>query len=531
MKTTYDAIIIGAGHNGLVTAAYLAQAGRKVLVLERRETIGGAAATEGIFHGFRVNTGSADVGLFLPEIVADLKLKQHGLEFIESPALVHPLQPDGHGLTLWRDQAKTIEEITRFSQSDAEKFPAFARLVCRLAEVLRSMLIRTPPTLPEYQYGELLSWASVAFKFKRLGNRDMIELLRVLPMPVDEFLDSWFESPALKGALGAAGVTGTMQGPFAAGTAMMLLYNAIGASEGSVRASRFVRGGTGALSEALASAARNFGAEIRTGHGVAQIIVEDDRATGVILDDGEQIPAKKIISNTNPGHTFFTMVGAPQLEIDFVRNVRNIKYRGSTARINLALNELPHFGANGASDYSHLSGHILICPDLRYLERAYDDAKYGRISRNPSLDLVVPTLSDSSLAPDGQHLMSIDVRYAPYHLRDATWDETRDKLGERVIDLLAEHAPNIKEIILHKQIITPLDYECDYGLPEGSIYHGQMGLDQLLIMRPVGGYARYRTPIDNLYLCGVGTHPGGGVTGAPGYNAAREILKGGTNGR
>jgi len=531
MTTLYDAIIIGAGHNGLVTAAYLARAGRSVLVLERRETIGGAAATEEVFPGFRVNTGAADAGLFLPEIVADLKLKQHGLEFIESPALVHALQPDGNGLTLWRDQAKTIEEIGRFSQKDAEKFPVFAKLVCRLAEVLRGMLTRTPPTLPEYQYGELLSWASVAFKLKRLGNRDMVEFLRVLPMPVDEFLDSWFESPILKGALGAAGVTGTMQGPFAAGTALMLLYNAIGASEGSVRASRFVRGGTGALSEALASAARGFGAEIRTGLGVAQIVVEEDRATGIILDDGQQITAKKVISNASPGHTFLKMVGAPQLEIDFVRSVRNIKYRGSTARINLALSDLPHFGPNGASDHSHLSGHVLICPNLRYLERAYDDAKYGRVSKNPSLDIVIPTISDKSLAPNGQHLMSIDVRYAPYHLRHATWDEVRDKLGERVIELLADYAPNINDIILHRQIITPLDYECDYGLPEGSIYHGQMGLDQLLMMRPVGGYACYRTPIDNLYLCGAGTHPGGGVTGAPGYNAAREILKGGDNGR
>ncbi len=530
MKKTYDAIIIGAGHNGLVTAAYLAQAGRSVLVVERRETIGGAAATEEVFPGFRVNTGAADAGLFLPEIVADLKLKQHGLEFIESPAIIHALQPEGNGLTLWRDQTKTIKEIARFSQTDAEKFPAFATLICRLVEVLRGMLTRTPPTLPEYQYGELLTWASVALKLKRLGNQDMVEFLRILPMPVDELLDAWFETPALKGALGTAGVTGTLQGPFAAGTALMLLYNAIGAPDGGVRASRFVRGGTGQVSEALANAARGFGAEIRTGAGIARIHLEDDRATGVILESGEEIQAKAVISSANPGQTFFDMVGAPELEIDFVRSVKNIKYRGSTARVNLALRGLPNFtgAANGADqEKAHLRGHLLICPNLRYLERAYDDAKYGRISTNPSLDMVIPTLSDTSLAPAGQHLMSIDVRYAPYHLREGNWDNAGQELGKRVINLLAEYAPNIKDIILHKQVITPLDYERDYGLPEGSIYHGQMGLDQVLIARPVGGYTRYRTPIENLYLCGAGTHPGGGVTGAPGYNAAREILKGG----
>ncbi len=524
MKTTYDAIIIGAGHNGLVTAAYLAQAGRSVLVVERRENIGGAAATEDVFPGFQVNTGSNEAGLFLPEVIADLKLAQHGLDFIESPALVHALQPNGAGLTLWRDQSQTINEIAKLSTKDAEKFPAFAQLICQLSGVLQGMLTRTPPSMPEYQYGELFSWASIALKLKRLGNRDMVEFLRVLPMPVDEFLDSWFESDTLKGALGSVGVMGTMRGPLAPGTALMLLYNAIGASAGSVRTSRFVRGGTGQLSAALAAAARGFGAKIETGLGVAKIKLADDQATGILLDNGETIQAKAIISNTSPAHTFFKLVGAPELETNFVRAAKNIKYRGSTARINLALSQLPNF----AADTQSLSGHVVICPDLYYLEHAYDDAKYGRISEKPSLDMVIPTLSDPSLAPDGQHLLSIDVRYAPYQMREATWDdETRQLLSERVIDLLAGYASNIKDSILHQQVLTPLDYEQEYGLPEGSIYHGQMGLDQMLIARPVGGYTRYRTPIERLYLCGAGTHPGGGVTGAPGYNAAHEILKDG----
>jgi phytoene dehydrogenase-like protein len=537
MSKTYDAIVIGGGHNGLTVAAYLARAGRKVLVLERRQVLGGAAATEEIFPGFQVNTGSGDAGLFLPEIVAELNLEQHGLEFIDSPAIVHALQPDGNTLTLWRDLRQSMTEIARFSQADAEKFPAFAELVCRLAKILRAVQTLTPPTLPDYRLAELFAWAPVALKLKRLGERDMLEFLRVLPMPVEEFLDGWFESTALKGALGAAGVTGSMSGPLAPGTALMLIYNAIGAPEGAVRASRFVRGGTGILSAALASAARALGTEIRTGTAVAKIVIKDDRATGVILEDGTEIEAKAVVSSANPGHTFFDMAGPSQLEIDFIREVKNIKYRGSTARVNLALSDLPRFAgaANGsAHEQAHpstspkasLSGHILICPDLRYLERAYDEAKYGRLAKNFSLDIIMPTIADPSLAPEGQHVMSIDVRYAPYHLRNASWDEASEQLGERAIDLLANYAPNIKDIILHRQVLTPLDYEHEYGLPEGSIYHGQMGLDQLLIMRPVGGYARYRTPVENLFLCGAGTHPGGGVTGAPGYNAVRAILKG-----
>ena len=421
MTQKYDAIIIGAGHNGLVTAAYLAQAGRKVLVVERRDSVGGAAATEKIFPGFRVNTGACDVGLLLPEVVNDLKLRRHNLEFIESPALVHALQPDGKGLTLWRDQQRTVEELAKFSPNDAANFPAFAKLVCHLTEMIRTMMIRTPPVLPEYRYTELLSWAPVGLKLKRLGNQNMIEFLRVLPMSVAEFVDEWFESPALKGALAMAGVSGTMQGPMAAGTALMLLYNAVGATEGSVRASRFVRGGTGVLSEALARAAQGFGAEIRSGNGVAEIMIDEERATGVILEDGSRIEAAVVVSSASPAHTFFKLIGAPQLEIDVVRDVKNIKYRGSTARINLALSELPQFAGlrNGdEAGRSSYSGHIILCPDLHYLERAYDDAKYGRPSANPALDIVIPTLTDPSLAPAGQHLMSIDVRYTP--LRSAS---------------------------------------------------------------------------------------------------------------
>jgi len=518
---TYDAIIIGAGHNGLVTAAYLSKAGRRVLVLERRETLGGAAATEEIFPGFKFNTGAHDAGLFRQKIIDELDLKKHGLAFIESPVAVFAPQPDGASLTLWRDQQKNLTEIAKFSQADAEKFPAFMRLVSKLTEVLNSIMLLTPPSVTQNSFEELLAWAGAGLKLKRSGKREMMEFLRILPMTVTEFLNEWFESEALKAVLGAAGVTGSMQGPQASGTAFVMLYHHLGAANGGFKSSRFVKGGIGQLSAALASAARKFGAEIRVGAEVAQIKLNDDRAAGVILKNGEEISARVVISNADPRRTFFNLIGAPNLGPTFVRRVRNIRYRGTTAKVNLALDDLPHFKDKDA----HLSGHVIICPTLEYLERAYDDAKYGCYSQQPYLDLVIPSVLDASLAPAGKHIMSITMQYAPYNLREGNWDEQREKLGDHIINTLAAYAPNIKDNILHRQVITPLDWERNYFLTEGGEFHGQMGLDQMLFMRPVAGYGQYRTPIENLYLCGAGTHPGGGVTGAPGHNAAREILK------
>ncbi|MDZ7343080.1 MAG: NAD(P)/FAD-dependent oxidoreductase [candidate division KSB1 bacterium] len=520
----YDAIIIGAGHNGLVTAALLAKAGRRVLVLERRETLGGAAATEEIFPGFKYNTGAHDAGLFRPEIIKALDLKKFGLELIESPVAVFAPQPHGTALRLWRDQKRNLSEIARFSQTDAEKFPAFLRLVDTFTEVLHRIMLLTPPSVMHNSFDELLAWARAGLKLRSLGKREMMEFLRVLPMPVTEFLDEWFESEALKAVLGAAGVTGSMQGPQASGTAFMMLYHYLGAANGGFKASRFVKGGIGQLSEALASAARKFGAQIRTNTEVKQINLNDGKAIGVLLASGEEISATVIISNVDPRRTFFDLVGAPHLGPQFVRRVRNIRYRGSTAKVNLALSGLPRFTAV-VNDETLLSGHIVICPDLEYLERAYDDAKYGRFSRQPYLDIVIPTMLDSALAPPGKQVMSITMQYAPYQLREGNWEALREKLGDHIIDTLSAYAPNLKDLILHRQVITPLDWEQEYGLTEGSIFHGQMGLDQLLFMRPVPGYGQYRTPIANLYLCGAGTHPGGGVTGAPGYNAARQVLK------
>jgi len=523
MLDNYDAIIIGAGHNGLVTAAFLAKAGKKVLVLERRQCLGGAAATEEIFPGFKFNTGAHDAGLLLPEIVNKLDLHKYGLEFIDSQVEACALQPDGTPLTLWRDVKKSQEEIAHFSKTDAVKFPQFCQHLEQLTKVLAGVRTSTPPPVKDLNFQDLLPWIKSGLQLKRLGKQDMMAFLKVLPMPAIQFLDEWFESDALKGAIGASGVTGSMQGPMASGTTFMMLYHAIGSSCG-FRASKFVRGGMGQLSMALAKAAKQHGAEIKTGVEVKQIVVNEYQAQSVVLANGDELSAQAIISNADPRRTFFDLVGAPNLGPQFNRMVKNIRFRGTTAKMNFALSGLPKF-KGVANPGSQLSGHIIICPSLEYLERAYDDAKYGTFSKQPSLDIVLPSVLDSMFAPEGQHVMSVTMQYAPYRLKSGDWDKQKENLAEVIIKTISKYAPNFRKLILHQHLLTPLDFERDYGLTEGSIFHGQMGLDQLLLMRPVPGWGRYRTPVENLYLCGAGTHPGGGVTGAPGYNAAREVLK------
>jgi phytoene dehydrogenase-like protein len=525
----YDAIIIGGGHNGLVAAAYLAKAGQRVLVLEKRAVLGGAAATESLFPGYRLDTGAADAGLFMPRIVQDLDLEKHGLRFLQGEAVLTQLLPGGRSLILWRDQQRLVEEIARFSSQDAARFPLFCETVSSLAEILAEIMVQSPPSLPNIDWRELWPWRGVAFKAKRLSQAHFYELLRVLPMPVSDWLDEWFESPALKAAVGAVGTFGSLLGPKGSGTAFMLLYHAMGAGAGGWRASRYVQGGIGQLSQALASAAQGFGAQVRTGAGVRGILLEDGRAVGVELESGERLQARRVLSSASPRCTFFELVGAPHLEVRFVREVKNIRYRGNLARVILGVRGMPQFqlataGGSRPDASSPLSGHILICPHLEALERAYDDAKYGDLSSQPCLDLTIPTLLDASLAPPGEQVLLVSVQYAPYKLSAGNWDDLREVLAERVIATLEQYAPGIRQQIAHRRVITPLDYEQEYGLPEGCIYHGQMGLDQLLFMRPAPGYGRYATPVENLYLCGAGAHPGGGVTGASGYNAAREAM-------
>lgn len=525
MENHYDIIIIGAGHNGLVAAACLAKSGRKVLVLEKRPVVGGAAATEEVFPGFKFNTGAHDAGLFRPEIVKELQLEEHGLEFIKPEAAVFAPRLDGIPLMLWQDPQRNMAEIALLSQHDADNYPAFLDKVNDMAAVLQEILLLKPPDLANFSPIALMPWLQVALKVRNMGERQMMDLLRILPMTAKEFLDEWFRNPLLKGVLAAPGIFGGMPGPQAAGTAFLMLYQHLGRSSGGPMSSQFVAGGIGRLSEALASAARSYGTEIETEASVSKISLDEfhETATGVVLEDGRKITADGIVSNADPRRTYFDLVGGDVFPPKIVRSVRNIRYKGMTAKVNLALDGLPAFLE--ADSEAQLQGHIFISPGLDYLERAWDDGKYGRISQHPFLDIVIPSLLDASLAPEGKHVMSITMQYAPYHLRDESWEEKREALGDKIVAALAPYASGLPDLILHRQVITPLDWEREYGLTEGSIFQGQMGLDQLLFMRPFPGYAQYQTPIENLFLCGAGTHPGGGLTGAPGYNAAKAVKR------
>lgn len=514
MKKRYDIIIIGAGHNGLTAAAYLAQAGKSVLVLERRAVLGGAAATETVWPNFHVNTGAEDAGMFQEAIIKDLFLKMNGLETREPDVALFIPETAVSALTLYRDVEKSVVEIAKHSQRDAEVYPQFVAQVTQFTAVLQNMLLNTPPDITALGAGELMSWGGVGLKLRRLGGKAMMEFMRVLPMPAREYLDEWFESDVLKGALGVDAVTGTMQGPRSAGTTLQFLYQHI---NGFLNG-RFVVGGIGALSQTLATVATQAGADIRTGVGVKRFQVENGRITTVLLDNGDQIPAAMVLSSATPAQTLMQFVGPQELEPRFMRATRNIMYRGSTAKLLLAVDGVPQF--MGMESESQLYGRIRFAPNLDAIEKAYDCAKYGRYSDNPILDITVPSMVDGTLAPSGQHVLSVVVRYVPYGLAEGE----RGALETAVLQQLEQVIPNIQSQILHKKLLTPNDYEQEYGLTEGSIFHGQMGLDQLLIMRPVSGWGQYETPIENLVLCGAGTHPGGGVTGAPGYNAAQAVL-------
>ncbi len=528
MSNHYDAVVIGAGSNGLTAAAYLAKAGQRVLALEQREVIGGLGAVEEFAPGFCFQA-SPDVGWIPDRVIKELSLSKYGLLVNQpSPTVFSPL-PDGNHLLLWQEIGKTVEAIRRFSARDAERWPDFCRFVSRVTAILEKAYLITPPDGLHAALGELPVLAGLALDVRRLGDRDMMEFMRVLPMSAQEFFEDWFESEALRGALAASAITGIRQGPRSAGTAFVFLHHQVGSPEGVFRAPATIKGGLGRV---LGEAARACGAEVRTGARVAQILTEDGVAVGVALGDGAEIRAKRVISSLDPSRTFLGMVDPLELPPSFVRAVKNIRYRGAAAILNLALGELPDFSAL-PGDGAHLRGTISISPSLEYLERAADAAKYGEISRRPMLEIRIPSLNDPGLAPAGQHTMTIKAQFAPYHLSSsAVWDEAAcQTLFDNILDTLAEYAPNVKNAVLHSQVITPKDLEEVYGLTEGSMNQGEMMLDQLFFMRPVPGYGQYRTPVEQLYLCGAGTHPGGGVTGVPGFNAAREILDDARGGR
>jgi phytoene dehydrogenase-like protein len=518
---SYDAIVVGAGHNGLVTAAYLAKAGKKVLVLERRPKVGGIAATEEIFSGFKYAICAHLAGSFAAEITADLDLKKHGFEPLPLDPLLFAPSGAGRSLTIPRDSAKAGAEIGRHSQADGEKYPAFCKLAKHLSDFLRTLYAMRLPDKARpgsFNPAELLK---IGWKFHRLGEKEMYGFLRILPMSSADLLNEWFESDLLKAALAGSGVLGSFVGPRQQGTAFNLLHHQIGASNGALRTGFFVRGGIGNLSEALAQAARQIGAEIRTEAEVERIVTRNGSATGIVLRNGDEINAAQIVSSADVKQTLLKLVEPTYLDPHFLLQIKNIRARGTVAKINLALDALPQFAAGPAP----LGGIIHIGPTLDYLERAADDAKYGRFSRQPFLEITIPSIADPSLAPTGKHVMSVWMQSAPYTLREGTWKEQRDVLGDAVIDVIEEYAPGFKSSILHRQVLTPLDLEETYGLSGGHLYHAEMALDQIFFMRPVPGWSRYRTPIENLILCGSGTHPGGGITGLPGYYAAREILR------
>jgi phytoene dehydrogenase-like protein len=523
LAKSYDAIVIGGGHNGLVNAAYLARAGRKVVVLERRHVLGGAAVTEEIVPGFKFSVFSYVVSLLRPEIIRDLDLPRHGLEILPLDGTFTPMPNGDH---LWRvnDHAKTRRELERHSKLDAEAYEEFGKEMVQMCRFVKPILAMTPPDPGSLDPRGLKKFAFLGKRFQSLPAEDKYNLVQLMTMSAADFLDQWFETDVLKATMSASGIIGTFLGIRSPGTAYVLLHHYMGEIDGAFRSWGFSRGGTGAISNAIADAAREAGAEIRTEAPVARILLKNETAKGVALESGEEIYADIVSSSVDPRLTFLKFIDSTALPSDFVDEVRRYKFRGSSGKVNLALDALPEFTCLPGVG-RHLRGAISISPSTEYMERAYDQAKYGEFSRRPYIDMVIPTLTDPSLAPPGKHILSCFVQYAPYKLTHGTWDDQREDFGDTVIDTISEYAPNLKNIIIGRQVMTPLDIERTIGLTEGNIFQGELSLEQLFFLRPVAGWARYRTPVERLFMCGSATHPGGGIMGAPGRLAALEILK------
>lgn len=523
-KQKYDVIVIGGGHNGLTNAAYLARAGKKVLVLERRHVLGGAAVTEEVFPGFKFSVCSYVVSLLRPEIIHDLDLARHGLELIPLDGTFTPM-PNGDYLWRVNDHEKTHSEIARHSRRDANAYEEFTQTMLAMCEFVKPLLGMTPPDAARGKLKDSAKWFSLLRRFRHLSSDEKYHQLRLMTLSAAEFVEEWFETDVLKATLAASGIIGTSSGVRSPGTAYVLLHHYMGEINGQFRAWGLALGGTGAVSQAIAEAAREAGVEIRTEAAVAQIIAKNGKARGVVLANGDELYASVISSSVDPRHTFLEFMERGNLPDDFLAEVRRFKFRGSSGKVNLALDALPDFRCLPGAG-AHLRGAISISPSMEYMERAYDDAKYGEFSRRPYMDIVIPSLNDPTVAPVGKHVMSCFVQYAPYKLRAGlAWDTQKETFGNNVIETLAEYAPNIKNIILHKQVLTPLDLERGFGLSEGNIFQGELSLEQLFCFRPFPGWAQFRTPVKNLYMCGSATHPGGGIMGAPGRLAALEILK------
>jgi len=523
----YDAIVIGAGHNGLVTACYLARAKWKVLVLERRAVVGGACVTEETFPGFKVSTAAYVNSLFRPEITRELRLNDYGFELLErNPSSFTPF-PDGRYLMLGPDKALTLREIGKFSERDAQAYPQYEAMLERVAAVVEPTLMQTPSNVAHPRPADFVKMAKLGRALQKLGPA-MGEAIEVLTGSARSILDRWFESDQLKAVLDTDAIIGAFAAPSMPGTAYVLFHHVMGETNGKRGIWSYVRGGMGGLTQALASAARDLGVEIRTHTDVARILVKDNVATGVALKSGEQLYARRVASNADCHITFDQLLEGVALPADFRDAVARIDYSSASLKINVALSALPNFSAcpgNTEPGPQH-RGTIHLVPDQDFIERAYDDAKYGYASREPVIECTIPSALDSTVAPPGKHIMSMFVQYAPYKLRDGVWDDaTKNEFADRCFGIMERHAPGFTSSVIARQVLSPLDLEQTFNLTGGNIFQGAMDLHQLFMFRPVPGFADYRTPIRGLYLCGAAAHPGGGVMGAAGRNAAREMLR------
>jgi phytoene dehydrogenase-like protein len=520
---SHDAIVIGGGHNGLACAAYLARSGMDVLVLEKADLLGGASVTDERWPGYHVSSAAYVVSLMPPQVVTELELERFGYRAtILDPDYYCPY-PDGTSLTLWGDLNKTAEEIARFSKKDAEAYIEFDRYFNRVGQLLRDLMFQIPPNLA---LSELPRWLAVAGRVRHWSARDVAEMVRLFTISGADFLDEWFEDERVKGALGTQTILGAWCGPMSPGSAYVLVHHWVGEVDGRVGAWGWVHGGMGAVARCMADSARAAGATIRTGSPVRRVVVRGGRAEGVELEDGTIVSAQHVISNAHPITTYLDLIGEEHLPDETVRDIRRFKTRSGSVKVNLALRELPRPAAwKGALPGVPHTGVMAISPSLEYLERAWDDAKYGRISENPYIEAVFPTVFEPDLAPEGHHLMLCFTQFGPYELREGSWDTEAETYGRKIVHKLEEHCPGFEASVEHIEVLPPAELEARYGLLGGNIMQGEMSVNQMFSFRPVPGYGDYRTPVAGLYVCGGGTHPGGGVSGVPGRNCAQVVRR------
>ncbi len=522
----YDAVVVGGGHNGLTAAAYLARGGLSTLVLERREVVGGCCVTEEIAPGCRASTTSYIASMLRPEVIRDLDLPAHGLRMVPcDPALLVPF-PDGTVLPWWSDRGRTVQELERLCPADAKTFVRVDEELKRLARYLQPFFLEPPPDLARRGFSRLRELWRLGTRFRSISGEEIAGMVSFLTGSLGDFLDRNYESEKVKTLMLANSLYGKHGGPYQPGTALGLLFHLLSGGEHQIQGFfGHVLGGMGAITEAMASSARAQGVEIRTGAAVARIDARGGRVRGVILEDGTQIAAPTVLSNADPKRTFLSLVEASELPEEFRAKVRGIKMDGPCAKVNLVLAEEPRVNGMPRDWAPSQRALFTLVPSLDFAERSYDAAKRGEVPEELWVDCVVASNVDPSLAPHGRHVMTCFVQYVPYKLRQSHWDAEREPLGDRVVKTIGEYAPNVPGAVLARQVLTPLDLERTYGLTEGNIFHGDLNLEQLFFLRPVPGWSGYRTPIEGLYLCGAGAHPGGGITGAPGHNAARQVLR------